>query len=229
MEELQNGLSERAQWFRIGMISATVLTPLITRWRSLRAAQRARDLWESSRAGARWPWAASPTEAELPPVARRQPVSTGIWLAGAGVGLVVAGTVAFVVARRRIMSSDEAPLELTLEPGSNGAGRSSGERTREAVGRATWTSAANVAARDLDQDAAEDAAEDAALPPTPAATEPQTAALEEAQYIGDVKTLVYHDDDDDDNLPTEENRVYFATREQAEAAGFRPVKGEVAR
>ena len=139
---------------------------------------------------------------------------------------MVAGTVAFVVARRRILSGDEAPLELTLDPGANGAdgaGRALGDRAHKTMGRATRMSAATVAARDVGQGAA-----DAATPRTPSVAEAQPADPEEAQYIGNVKTLIYHEAGADD-LPAEEDRVNFATREQAEAAGFHPVKGEVAR
>jgi hypothetical protein len=224
MEDLQNGLRERAQWFRIGMISATVLTPLVTRWQSLRAAERARDLWEHRSVGARLPWTVRRAEAELPPAARGSQLSTGIWLAGAGVGLLVAGTVAFVIARRRIMSNDEAPLELTLEPSPNGNGRSLGERTRDLMERARPVRSAPTLAHEDTQ--SED--EDDTAPRMAAVGEPETTEPEEAQFVGDIKTLVYHEADDD-GLPTAENRVYFANREQAEAAGFRPVKGEVAR
>lgn len=234
MEELQNGLSERAQWFRVGMVSATVLTPLITRWQSLRAAERARDLWESRRAGARWPWTTNREEVALPALARRQNLSAGVWLVGAGVGLLVAGTVAYVVARRRIISSDEAPLELTLEPGSDGGPRPLGERARELVGRSargSGTAAPTGASDGRDLRVASDtelAAPDGAVETAAAPSdEPDTAPPDEAQFIGDVKTLLYHEADGE-NLPIEENRVYFADREQAEAAGFRPVKGELA-
>jgi hypothetical protein len=224
MQELNNGLRERAQWFRIGMISATTLTPLVTRWRSLRTAERARELWESRRSEVALPWTERRTVAKLPPAARNQQVSTGIWLAGAGLGLIVAGTVAFVVARRRILASDEAPLELTLEPGSNGAARSFGERTREVVSRVL--PAGRAAATPRRETVTEDAGDTA--PRMPAVGAADSATPEDARFVGDVKTLVYHEAGDD-NLPAEDNRVYFANRVQAESAGFRPVKGEVAR
>lgn len=42
-----------------------------------------------------------------------------------------------------------------------------------------------------------------------------------APYIGNSHTKVYHAATDA-NLPDEENRVYFDTREEAEALGYRP-------
>lgn len=40
-------------------------------------------------------------------------------------------------------------------------------------------------------------------------------------YVGNVQTHIYHAAAAP-NLPGEENREYFATREEAEAAGYRP-------
>lgn len=40
-------------------------------------------------------------------------------------------------------------------------------------------------------------------------------------YIGNVQTHIYHAATAP-NLPGEDNREYFATREEAEAAGYRP-------
>jgi metal binding Ada-like protein len=40
-------------------------------------------------------------------------------------------------------------------------------------------------------------------------------------YIGNVQTHIYHADTAP-NLPGEDNREYFATRDEAEAAGYRP-------
>jgi methylphosphotriester-DNA--protein-cysteine methyltransferase len=48
----------------------------------------------------------------------------------------------------------------------------------------------------------------------------QTATADNAAYIGNTHTQVYHNASDI-NLPNEENRAYFATAEDAEAAGYR--------
>lgn len=42
----------------------------------------------------------------------------------------------------------------------------------------------------------------------------------ERRYVGNLNTGIYHEAADT-NLPNEENRAYFATPEEAEAAGYR--------
>ncbi len=58
-------------------------------------------------------------------------------------------------------------------------------------------------------------------PNTLSAVNSQTATPENAAFIGNTHTHVYHSATDY-NLPSEENRAYFATAEDAEAAGYRP-------
>ena len=53
-----------------------------------------------------------------------------------------------------------------------------------------------------------------------AATTTMTPRLT-GSYVGNVQTHIYHAATAP-NLPGEENREYFATREEAEAAGYRP-------
>ncbi|HKV85927.1 MAG TPA: Ada metal-binding domain-containing protein [Ktedonobacterales bacterium] len=48
----------------------------------------------------------------------------------------------------------------------------------------------------------------------------QTATADNAAYIGNTHTRVYHAAADT-NLPSEENRAYFASAADAEAAGYR--------
>ena len=48
----------------------------------------------------------------------------------------------------------------------------------------------------------------------------------QAKFIGNIRTLVYHDTDAE-NLPAEENRVYFASEEEADLAGYRRDRDEV--
>jgi Metal binding domain of Ada len=43
----------------------------------------------------------------------------------------------------------------------------------------------------------------------------------QGSYVGNRHTRVYHEPGDD-HLPAEENRVYFASVEEAEEAGYRP-------
>lgn len=42
----------------------------------------------------------------------------------------------------------------------------------------------------------------------------------EAPFIGNIRTMVYHEADDE-NLPAEENRIYFASEDEAREAGYR--------
>ncbi len=50
---------------------------------------------------------------------------------------------------------------------------------------------------------------------------------EAAPFVGNVHTMVYHDASDTDHLPEEENRIYFASEDEAIAAGFRRDRQEV--
>lgn len=43
---------------------------------------------------------------------------------------------------------------------------------------------------------------------------------DEAPFIGNIRTMVYHERDDE-NLPAEENRIYFASEDEAREAGYR--------
>lgn len=45
----------------------------------------------------------------------------------------------------------------------------------------------------------------------------------ERRYVGNLNTRIYHEATDN-NLPNEENRTYFATPDEAEAAGYRPAQ-----
>ncbi|HEY7983335.1 MAG TPA: hypothetical protein VID73_04155 [Ktedonobacterales bacterium] len=204
-------MGDRTRWFRLGMVSATAMTPLITRWRSLRAAERARALWEASQA--RGPLAWSPARRAAPPPAEapRANVRPGLWLAGAGVGLVAAGAVAFVVARRRMLAAEERPLDLPLS-GLNGSDRPTDE-PRGPV-RASVATAAAAGPASAEQMAGAPSAWDA----HPAdSLEPEPAAV--APIIGNLQTLAYYDASSP-NVPEETDRVYFRSAEDARDAGF---------
>ncbi len=243
MQEPQNSLGERARWFRVGIVSATVLTPLVSRWQTLRAAERARALWQASRSGAQRPWVKHEATPDLPPLARKSNLSTGLWLAGVGVGLVAAGTAAYFVARRRMAARDEEPLELSLS-GPNGADGNQDMAEAELIVSAVFagSAAGPSARRDYDetlrQSGTDDEGNDGDIPAArmPTSEEPETTGAsttlrdgtpagatepEQAPFIGDVRTLVYHEAGDE-NLPAEGDQVYFASREDAEGAGYHP-------
>lgn len=221
---LPHRLGDRRQWFQVGMASATILTPLVSRWRSLRAAERARALWEASQISARWPWNHSVSEESLPPLARRE-VRTGLWLAGVGVGLAAAGTAAFIIARRR-WHAEEEPLDLPLIT------RASANGSLDATGAASsdrghvigdGSTLANGSAQTLAS---------AGPASNGAGTEPGAllggvgAPLEppEPLFIGNTRTLQYAAADADD-APPEEMRIYFASEAQARQAGYHPASG----
>jgi hypothetical protein len=215
MKRLREQTSDRARWFRLGMVSATAMAPLVTRWRSLRAAERAQALWEASQERAsslhlpgRQPAVPVPTD---PP---RANVRAGLWLAGAGVGLVAAGVVAFVVARRRMLAREEQPLDLPFT-GLNGRDQQHDEPARDPVAARAGAEAAT---------ARPEAPERAASAPTPrrplAADAEDSEPDEVAPIIGDLRTLVYYDAGAP-ALPAEPDRVYFRSAQDALAAGFR--------
>lgn len=292
MQQSKNGRAPtlgntlKGNWFRTGMVSATVVAPLIARWRDLRATKEAQTsaLAEPEPWWARLNWQ---NVSEVQEALRREgqrrssQVSTGLWLSGVTVGLVAAGVGAFVLVRRRIASTDEAPLvELPLEPvpssngvhpqthtddfreraasegstpapstsggGLTGAGNDaqplsadrSGFGPAEVVepgmpepGEAPADEAAPAAARQPQTTAASASGDrEAAFPqaptPTPAAEMAQEAisSTEDANaapFVGNIHTMVFHEAAEADHLPAEENRVYFATEEEATAAGFR--------
>jgi hypothetical protein len=242
MQELQHSLGNRFQWFRLGLISATVMTPLVSRWQSLRAAERAWALWEARQTASRLPWAhRTAGEAELAPLARKSNPSAGIWLAGVLVGLIVAGTATYALARRRQQSDGEL-LELPWAQ-ANGKAPHSAEQARHVLGRAWHTpgasgqqersamsSAAPGASATTPQANGAATGEQQAIAgvaatregtPLDGAIEPDTAPI-----IGNTRTMVYHEAGDV-NLPTEENRIYFASAQEAEARGYRAGRGEV--
>ncbi|HEV2238393.1 MAG TPA: hypothetical protein VGR57_17170 [Ktedonobacterales bacterium] len=212
MQRMQQRMGDRARWFRLGMVSATAMTPLITRWRSLRAAERARALWEASQAHGPLPWSPA-RRAETPPAeAPRANVRPGLWLAGAGVGLVAAGAVAFVVARRRMLAAEERPLDLPLS-GLNGTDRPGGE-SRDPVRAGVTTATATTGPAGAEQTAAAPSAWDVRT-----ADSLESLPDEVAPIIGNLRTLDYYDASSP-NVPEETDRVYFRSAEDARAAGF---------
>jgi len=219
--DLPARLRERRQWFQLGMISATMLTPLVSRWRSLRAAERARDLWEASQARTRWPWTQVRREEEAPLEAHRD-VRPGLWLAGVGVGLVAAGGVAVILTRRRMRAEGES-LEVPIDGHAsvNGSHAPQSPHTQRALSRtasqAASAGATGAPAQRLGVDERADDAEPSAGPRDIAPAEPPPVPL----YIGNMRTMIYAPADED--LPPIESRVYFASEDQARQAGYRTI------
>jgi hypothetical protein len=239
VQDLQHNLVDRFRWFRLGLISATVMTPLVSRWQTLRAAERARTLWEASHAPMHLPWTHQPAEAtELPPLARKSSLNTGVWLAGVLVGLFAAGTATYVLARRRQQSAGglldlprmhangngvhpagHAPLMLGRPRQAPEASRRHDDAATATAAPATTPAGAGTATGE--QNAPAGAATTLASNASEAAAQP-----EKVRFIGNVHTRVYHQAGDE-NLPAEEHRVYFASAQEAESRGFRPDRGDV--
>ena len=128
--------SPRARWVQMGLVTASVMTPLLSRWNDLRAADRARLLREEAEArlGAVRTLTARQRDEALDQVNellrragaktvdtqlakkskatsdRSRAVASTLWLIGVGVGLVAAGAGAYVLVRRRIDHAADSPL-----------------------------------------------------------------------------------------------------------------------
>ena len=46
-------------------------------------------------------------------------------------------------------------------------------------------------------------------------------AASQAAYVGNIHTMIFHEADDVNHLPNEENRIYFASADEARQAGYR--------
>lgn len=285
-----NGWKKTGEWFRMGIVSATLIAPLIARWNDLRlmeratklgkevggladaqarelprlaaeragdwsvvAADRARALGDqalslsddllalaSGRAddlrkqatsrleGARRQFletkAYDTLKGAIPVVAKldnrkSQRNATTFWVVGALVGLVAA-TGAFLIIRARLRAAPQEPLvELPREGatrtnsgtgtvGTQGTGTQTAGRGPAATVSGALSGLRAVAERRGIQSMRDiDTARDANAAP----------------IVGNIHTMVYHDATDR-NLPSEENRVYFANEAEARAQGFRPAQ-----
>ncbi len=197
------------RWLQLGMLSATVTAPLIARWRGLRDDDRAQALRERAetlreRAAARLAGVAGPrtgaaTDADA---ARHRAVRASLWLAGASAGLIAAGVITYVVIRNRAQTSagHEALAEI---PADHLA--SEPLPTPPAGGEPPIAEASP--------------SQEPGLAPPPVFSD---ADAEGAGWVGDIYTRAYTplQDIDDTALPAQDRRIYFATEEQAIAAGY---------
>ena len=229
----------KGQWVQLGVFSASVLTPLLSRWNELRSAERARALREQAEErlkGARGllPWSRHEAQQQIEEIVRQVTEQVGdrqrsrrvstLWLVGAGVGLVAAGVTTYVLVRRQLDWEANGPLVVLPVPSSNGhdtpplADIIEGARRLRAAQPATAAPAANSAVAALAAQAAADQMDEAPV---------DVENVAEAKFIGNIRTMVFHEADAE-NLPAEENRVYFANEEEARAAGYRRDRDETA-
>lgn len=183
-------------------------------------------------------------------VRQRNNNAARIWLIGVGVGLVAAGAGAYFLVQRRMNQSLDEPLVDLPVASSNGHGANTGmaraaaSATQMEALTATGvngTSTSTLAPTSSAERTGE--AQQAPQTPRPAAGEPgelpngagtvtesgAPAGVVDAgaaPFIGNIRTMVYHERDDE-NLPAEENRIYFASEDEAREAGYRRDREDV--
>jgi hypothetical protein len=138
------------------------------------------------------------------------------WVGGIALGFVTAGAITFSLVRRRmaqVEEIEEAELIILPDASANNGFRSPIDQLKNAVSRLGQrqpqdnTQAQTTTANTLTGTALQD---------NPA---------DQAPFVGNAHTMVYHPADSA-HLPAEENRVYFRSQAEAEAAGYRPAVGE---
>ena len=239
-------LADRGAWFRVGLASATIAAPLISRWNDLRAGERAREFADEAEArlrdfGARVPWSRGHRlqreavemvrEVSERATGRRQRASSFIWLAGVGVGLVAAGAGAYVLVRRRLDAEMDEPLIAVMSAGPNGNGHGRAADVANgasAMPRATAASATPATGVAPGAATTAPAATNEDEPPDDQTDEAPISGenVEQARFIGNIRTMVFHEADAD-GLPAEENRIYFTSEADALEAGFHRDRDEV--
>lgn len=265
----QRPYDDRRQWLQLGMLSASVVAPLIARWNELRGAERASELLGEvetrlKTVGALAPDAYRDLRQQLTEVARqtrqtggrimsaggrgaaapsggRLSRSSWLWLAGAGLGLAAAGAGTYLLVRRRLSAAAEEPLLDLPRLSTNGASATSANGSASSATLTRPLSeqpGADLLQDELPQheEAQQEADEPVIVAPTPwdggGATLTPTGAPagvvdpDEAPFIGDIKTMIYHESNAE-NLPAEQNRVYFASEEEAREAGYQRDRDEV--
>jgi hypothetical protein len=137
--------------------------------------------------------------------ARRR--TTMLWVVGALVGLA-AGAGAFLYIRARLRAPTAEPLVELPQGGTARTGaQSTGRGPAAAVSGALSGLRAAAERRGIQSMRDIDSPKDANAAP----------------IVGNIHTMVYHDASDQ-NLPSEENRVYFANEAEARARGFRSAR-----
>lgn len=242
VDALRGRIGAGGQWLRLGVASATILAPLLSRWSDLRAAERARVLADEAEArlhdmrghlnlaslGAKRDPLELVREARAQLGAERSKASTRLWLVGVGVGLVAASAGAYVLVRRRMAQALEEPL-VELPTVSVNGNRAYAQARPPATATAAETAPEYPPTATTPAPSVAIAQANGAAAPTeqdqgsPASAEEANAA----PFIGNIRTMVYHEAADDD-LPAEENRIYFVSEDEARQAGYRRHRDEVA-
>lgn len=242
VDAVRGRIGAGGQWLRLGVASATIMAPLLSRWSDLRAAERARVLADEAEArlhdmrghlnlaslGAKRDPLELVREARAQLGAERSRASTRLWLVGVGVGLVAASAGAYVLVRRRMAQALEEPL-MELPAVSVNGNRAYAQARPPATAAAAETAAENPPTAATPAPSLADAQVNGAAAPNEQDQSPPAGAEEAnaAPFIGNIRTMVYHEAADDD-LPAEENRIYFVSEDEARQAGYRRHRDEVA-
>jgi hypothetical protein len=232
VKNTRDRLNSQAQWIQIGVLTASILAPLVKRWNELRAAEQTLAVRENAATPAREP--ASDDEASRPTTS---PSSIIFWVVGVGVGIVAAGVGTYLFLKRRLAADQEEPLLPLPFPRPGGAApwsRLTGTNhrsRREMTGGPDQTSSAvgqeaGVMAASASIPSNVDAGSLGAQADVAASLGSSEPDIEAAAVVGNIRTLAYHFTDDA-NLPDEDNRVYFSSEEEARLAGFHRVTDEI--
>jgi hypothetical protein len=119
-----------------------------------------------------------------------------LWILGATVGVAAAGAAIYYFSRRRQPMLEAEPL---VELPTNG-----GESYRSSV--------SNITSLDASKTRSE------GEPAIVGVNSPTQAEM--GPLVGNIRTMVYHDANIGEELPTEENRIYFASETEAQEAGY---------
>ncbi len=146
---------------------------------------------------------APPPEPIAKPSHRR--VSATLWTIGVGVGLVAAGTAAFIILRNRMNehAAEETLVEIPLTRAS----------TSDTLSRTQATEAATEGPAVVHEESAEE----------PEVAEEWIFSEEDAEgalFVGNIHSGVYQPISSK-RLPAPEHRTYFSSEEQAVRAGYR--------
>lgn len=146
-----------------------------------------------------------------------QPNYRAWWIAGIGLGFAAAGATAYVITRRRMHQQAAQELVALPTPMTNNGHHSPQQRLRGVV--------SNIMRRDAGDQPATSAAVGTANTATMTTTEFEVADPSQAQFIGNIRTMIYHPSDSD-HLPSEDNRIYFRSEDDAQAAGYHKAENE---
>jgi len=244
---VRDRLNSQAQWIQLGVLTASILTPLINRWNELRAMEQAQairedveeriqrlrtaPLWNRRHAEQAVEEVLEEINSALPQPRRAPKSSTIFWVAGVGLGIIAAGVGTYLVVKRRMVSYREEPLVPLpfRRPGTSvppyfpptptgSAGDATASMTPITASASSTSSLNGFSTHD----------EFAAAVGMTADVQDETGRpdIEGAAVVGNIRTMAYHWPDDK-HLPEEDNRVYFSSEEEAQQAGFHFSPGEI--